>query len=158
MSALSLVFGLAVIFIGILIFASGSIQIIKFRASRSWPSVMGTVSWSRYNKKVHRSRRGTYYTYPTEVGYHYAVEGTQYSGGQITFGSYEPSREEQAKVFVSRHTPGMEVEVYYNPSLPSESVLVRGNIESRLIAIILGIAIIIFGAVMTVGVWPAISE
>jgi hypothetical protein len=93
-------------------------------ASRSWPTVSGTVT--RSDVDVWKSDGKTHYQ--PDIAYAYFVDGRKYSSSKITVGdppldnSVAPAKRMQAKYPV-----GEEVLVYYDPELPESSALEPGT-------------------------------
>mgnify|MGYP000023547280 CR=1 FL=1 len=97
------------------------------RESLEWPSVAGLVTHS--NLEVHRSNVGAQSNklrHRVDVEYEYVVDGRRYENDVVRFNQNNLSRKDKERL-VSAHPVGRQVEVFYNPSDPAESVLVRGS-------------------------------
>ncbi|HNP62667.1 MAG TPA: DUF3592 domain-containing protein [Woeseiaceae bacterium] len=97
------------------------------RASLEWPSVTGLVTHSNLDTrrtKVGSQRHKT--RHRVEVSYEYVVDGHRYVNDVVRFNQSNLSRKEKEHL-VSTHPVGRQVEVFYDPSDPEESVLVRGS-------------------------------
>ena len=94
-------------------------DILNGRASRSWPSVTGTVVSSQI-------RNGSKRTYHADVSYQYAVHGIPYVRDRIVFGQYGSTDKSIAAAWVQKYPLGASVQVSYAPSDPSRSVLEPG--------------------------------
>lgn len=100
---------------------------IVSRDSLEWPSVTGLVTHSNLDlsrTKVGAQRHKT--RHRVEVTYEYVVDGNRYENDVIRFNQQNLSRSEKERL-VSDHPVGRQVEVFYDPSDPDESVLVRGS-------------------------------
>jgi hypothetical protein len=103
------------VFVAILFFTQRQVRTIS-----KWPSVRGTVLSSRV--ELRESGEGGVMEHPAVV-YSYEVKGETYKGERIAPG---PSLSGSgAKQVVARYPAGNQVNVYYNPKDPSDSVLER---------------------------------
>jgi hypothetical protein len=90
---------------------------------RNWPRVMGKIE-SRGITHDHTSHGDNdggdrYIPFATYV---YSVEGQEYHGQRISFGDHGGSSKYAEKA-IERLGPSMNVEVFYDPMDPSQSVL-----------------------------------
>lgn len=93
-------------------------------ASRSWPTVPGTIT--RSEVKVLRSDGNTHYN--TDIAYSYSVGGKEYSSSGITIGdSPLDNNVTKAKRLQSEYSVGKDVTVFYDPELPESAVLQPGS-------------------------------
>lgn len=95
--------------------------------SLAWPSVAGLITTS--NLETYRSKIGTQRNkirYRVEVGYEYIVGEKRYENDIVRFNQDKLSKSDKERL-VSAHPVGRQVEVFYNPSQPGQSVLVRGS-------------------------------
>jgi Protein of unknown function (DUF3592) len=91
--------------------------------SEDWPSVQGTIDSVRLNDDA----GGDTPTWRVLLRYHYSVEGRRYEGTRFTStGEFYSGDETRARHFEAAHQPGTIVEVFYNPSDPSDSLLSKG--------------------------------
>lgn len=106
----------------------------QVRRSRNWPAVPGRVILSAVRETTVRVRRSTSIRrmrtavrYAPHVVYEYEVDGTRYANDRVRIGpallSSEPA---DAAREAAKHPVGQEVQVAYNPDLPSEAVLDPG--------------------------------
>ena len=117
-------------------------DIRRGRASKSWPTTTGKITFSGI-KKVSDSE-GTFY-FP-DISYEYSVDGVTYLSDAIHFG---PARgfafPSSARKRASKYTVGMPVTVYYNPEDPNIAVLEPGIRTSSFIFLGLGALSFIIG-------------
>jgi len=103
----------------------GGFGVHKFKlgkASASWPSVAGTVTYSHAE-----SRRGSSKTeYLPAVKYSYTVAGKSYLGGRISSSEVYKKNLASANGVLRNYPVGRRVTVYYDPADPSSSLLVPG--------------------------------
>lgn len=95
--------------------------------SLHWPSVEGLVTRSKletYRKKVGAERNQV--RYRVDVAYEYIVGDERYENDVVRFDQDNLSQTDKERL-VSAHPVGRQVEVFYNPSNPGQSVLVRGS-------------------------------
>jgi len=90
--------------------------------SGKWPSTEGTV----LSADVQTKGFGTKIKYVPAITYEYQVDGHKYSGNRTRIGSYGFGSESDASDYVSEHSVGDRVSVYYQPSDPSRSLLEAG--------------------------------
>jgi hypothetical protein len=89
-------------------------------APLSWPTSEGVVRKGRI-KEIFKTRGGT--QYQAEVNYEYSVGGRRYTGD--TFNTHNNYIDQASVATVSReYGDGAPCPVYYNPSSPTQSVLV----------------------------------
>ncbi|BBO84188.1 hypothetical protein DSCO28_47540 [Desulfosarcina ovata subsp. sediminis] len=95
-------------------------------ASKSWPTVSGSIVQSEIEKRISTSGEGankkkTVKEYPN-VTYQYLIDGKTYKSGKLSFSSTG-----NAKQVVARYPVGKRVPVYYNPEKPKQAVLIPGG-------------------------------
>ena len=91
------------------------------QVSQSWPSVSGEILSSSVG--VHSDDDGT--SYSADVAYTYVVNDQMHSNDNVNFGQLNSSRR-YAQNIVDRYSPGMVVDVYYDPADATRSVLEPG--------------------------------
>lgn len=104
-------------------------DLIKNNAATDWPVATGTVTDTTV------SRGFLFATGESFLSYTYSVDGREYSGYRIAFGGGSASDYRQ----------GQEVNVYYEPSRYSESVLEPGFKNGNLLMLLVGIGLIFVG-------------
>lgn len=95
--------------------------------SLGWPSVTGLVTRSNLEtvrRKIGVQRNET--RYRVDVDYEYIVGDERYVNDVVRFNQDELSTTDKERL-VSAYPVGRQVEVFYNPSKPGQSVLVRGS-------------------------------
>ena len=90
------------------------------RASRSWPTVSGTVLASEVRRYGVTESAGRRY-YPA-VTYRYEVDGRTYSGKRMYFDEVG-STESWAAELARKYPVGSTVPVYYDPASPERALL-----------------------------------
>jgi len=130
------------------VFAMGLIFLNDFRyalaAQKRWTPAAGRITESTV--VVHRSRRST--SYSTLISYAYSAYDTRYGSGQIEVNKAKLYfSEDGAREDLQDHFPvGKNLDVYYNPSNPSESSLGLAGAPGPLIPLVFFlVAIGIFG-------------
>lgn len=95
--------------------------------SEGWPSVTGLVTSSEFETK-RRNRQGQHHMvrHYARVTYEYIVDGARYENDVVRFDQNNLSRQHKERL-VGAHPVGRQVEVFYNPEKPGQSVLVRGS-------------------------------
>ncbi|OVE77865.1 hypothetical protein BVX99_01425 [bacterium F16] len=105
----------------------------KAPQTNSWPSVKGVPSWEHHRSRSNSDQPGTEnFTY-TNCDYTYNVGGTTYTGDVFHWGETCPpgsgfflTHPERDEVKAKFEDKDGKVTVYYNPSDPSQAVLLRG--------------------------------
>lgn len=116
---------------GVVLWAGGRAYVDGQRgqASATWPAAQGTVLSARYQPTENRGRNST--SCASKVTYRYDVGGQEFSGDRVSFGWNHDCDDNQT--FVWRHPAGSSIQVYYQPSDPSVSVLVPGGSTDGLV-------------------------
>ena len=99
----------------------------KARQSESWPSVEGEIAHSAVLYQT--DARATDYrsAYKADISYRYKVNGRSYSSSNISHLDFSTSSTGRAQSIVQQYPDKSTVQVYYNPSNPSEAVLEPGS-------------------------------
>lgn len=92
------------------------------RASSGWPVVRGKINYARVQSR--RTNNRTDYT--ASIRYSYSINGTSYTGNEITASDKNFKTRSRADAALRPYPVGSEVDVYYNPSKPQQSVLETG--------------------------------
>jgi hypothetical protein len=98
------------------------------RRSRAWPSTQG-----RILKAITRpgNRRLIHFHTCVAVRYCYSVNGMEHEAGVRGYHCNSLSADD----FVAQHSPGSEVEVFYDPRDPRRAVLERGGSMANMWAV-----------------------
>lgn len=89
----------------------------EFPRSATWPSTRGQVTASTIEIDD---------SFSVDFQYRYRVDGTDYEGDRITFFEYAVfASQQQNQAFINAHPVGSQVEVFYDPSDPTRSVIMR---------------------------------
>lgn len=96
---------------------------LKVDAARQWPVTKAAVLTSEILEDYTRTATGTVNpTYTPAVNYEYQVAGQKFTNARVVFGKIKFPFLEASDVLT--HFPvGAEVDVYYNPEDPADSVL-----------------------------------
>src|SRR5271165_4714667 len=95
----------------------------KARQSLQWPSTDGEIAHSATLYETSRSTSGGVTgAYKADVSYRYQVSGKDYSSSTITLLDVT-STAGRAQGIVDRYPDKSKVQVFYNPTDPSESIL-----------------------------------
>ncbi|MCB0035868.1 MAG: DUF3592 domain-containing protein [Anaerolineales bacterium] len=93
------------------------------QASENWPTTIGVITTSELQTR----RNGDGYSYSPRIIYEYRVAGEAYTSGRVTVADGGSSRADSAQETVDQYPLGAEVPVYYNPDVPTESLLEAGT-------------------------------
>lgn len=117
------------------------------RDAQNWQAVPAVVESSKV--RSHSDDDGT--TYSVYIAYCYEIHGKKHYGDRYTFMGGSSSGYDSKAEIVRQHPQGSEINVYVNPSDPSESVIRRDYSKSLLFGLIplvffmIGIAVMIAG-------------
>ncbi len=108
---------------GAILVAIADVSLYRAQRSQSWP-VAGAIV---YQSLVEKHSQGDPAALQVDIFepvilYKYTLQGRQYTGKRIFFGSPTTSLP-AAEETISRYLPGMPVPVHYNPRDPAQSVL-----------------------------------
>lgn len=138
--------------LGIAFLVMGTFFVLEGKRSESWPSVQGVIVKSMVKQKTKEMDRpmstntrreisGTSY-YPA-IEYTYSVAGTQYEGTRIGLMSRGYALRRSANVAVAKYPVGKSVTVFYDASIPSQSVLEPGGTPLLYVLPVLGALFVI---------------
>ncbi len=125
-------------------------RVTKERVKRSqlWPSVSGSVTKSYLRSSQSSCQSG----YAPELEYTYWVD-RQYVGRRIDLWLERHQSHAEAEEYCASHPVGSEVEVFYNPTDPSDSCLERRDSMLWMIELI-GLVFVGGGVLMWLGIIP----
>ena len=123
-------------------------DIIAANSSKGWPTVSGTITRSKVLVSEHKTSRTnqpskTEDYYSPDVAYKYIVNGMTMKGDTIRYGL--ATNRAQAEKIVQQYPKGKEVEIYYNPRNPGQSVLQPGYFGGLLFFPVMGLIGIVAG-------------
>jgi len=111
----------------------GACSVFEGYNSSSWTQTTGTILESSVGRE------------PVIV-YAYTVDGRSYQGSKIsTRGAWNS---ETSRAVVGAYPLGSQRPVYYSPSAPSNSILIKGLHRSSFFGLVLGTIILSFGALL----------
>ena len=139
---LSFGFG-SMIFLGV-----GLWMINKGMQSENWDKGTATITSSEIEKTESRSKDAQGFTqtstsYSVTVKYSYTVEGRNYEGNTVGFGTMSHNERSDAQEELKSYPKGKTIDVYYDPENPSDSVLNKGVFWPMYIVIFLMVIILI---------------
>ena len=98
-------------------------------AAKSWPTVTGKITCSSLVDSTIPTKRGPQTTTWPNIKFQYEVDGTKFLGDRIRFDQHANT---QAAEYVGEHALNKQIDVYYNPTDPADSVLEPGHVRSLL--------------------------
>ena len=137
-------FGLgSMIFLGV-----GLWMINKGMQSENWDKGTATITSSEIEKTESRSKDAQGFTrtstsFSVRVTYAFTVEGSNYEGNTVGFGTMSHNERSDAQEELKSYPKGKTIEVYYDPENPSDSVLKKGVFWPMYIMISIMIIILI---------------
>ena len=133
---------------GAIMLLMGKPMLDQAHASKTWPTVEGTVTESRV-ETIKPQDRNDGPTYQAVVSFDYEVQKTSYNSSRIWFGG-EISTNDQAEMqnIASQYVEGQKTTVYYDPQNPAEAVLQPGAFFSTYLLMIFGAVFAVPGIIM----------
>jgi hypothetical protein len=131
------------IFLGV-----GLWMINKGMQSENWDKGTAAITSSEIEKTESRSKDAQGFTrtstsFSVRVTYAYTVEGSNYEGNTVGFGTISHNERSDAQEELKSYPKGKTIEVYYDPENPSDSVLKKGVFWPMYIMISIMIIILI---------------
>jgi len=139
-------FGVIIFIIGVILYFVHGWQRLETGRSKSWPSVVGTITSSSLEKSNPKSNT----SYAAAVRYGYRVGGKDYASDRVFWGPQE-GREKQMADLVAEYPAGKDVWVQYEPQNPANAVL-RPEINAGLAPLfgyalaLMALGLVAFGA------------
>jgi uncharacterized protein DUF3592 len=132
-------------FFGIILLISYMKNTLLWEKTLSWPSVKGTIKNINFvDHSDADSPAGT--SFIVKLQYSYQVEGKSYTSKQINQGVWHWMVDQKGrKWFEENSKVGTQVEVFYNPTSPSEAILIRGKTGCEHQTLALAIIMILAG-------------
>ncbi len=114
-------------------------------ASSEWPSVAGTIKESEVRQERHEGKLH----HSAGIHYEYQIDGQTLGGDTVWFGgNFSSTDSGSARKTVNRYPVGEQVDVYYNPEDPTNSVLEPGAHLSSYAVFGIGLAFLFVGVVV----------
>ncbi len=134
---------------GGLIYFWGWPTIAEAKASRSWPSVPGTITVSRVDS--HRdSDNKTMYSHHIE--YTFTIDGAQHTGDRVWVGDgWSTNSSSGPRRTVAKYPVGSETTVYYDPKAPEMCALQIGTTWMTYLPFAFGGVFFLVGGLVVVG-------
>ena len=148
--SISTVFILVFVTVGLGIAAFGARSVVQARASSTWPRVSGEITHS----EVVQSSDSEGVSYSPLVRYDYAVGDQPFTSERICFGLARMSAGLRfARTYSERYRIGSVVNVYYDPTQPSSSVLEPGISKQAFLPMAFGLGFALFGGWFALLFW-----
>ncbi len=121
----------AFILVGLLTGAFFSYRIFQAAASKQWPFVLGELESNDLREVVYRGRDydGTLdqaSAWVVNFSYSYTVAGKTYRGKRVTFSDGINKTMHALRRLQDKYQGKSQIQVYYNPKNPAQSLLVPG--------------------------------
>ena len=116
------------------------------RASAFWPSVPGTITQA----EVSTSAVGRF---RADVSYTYSVEGRPMFGNRVRASDGEFSVSDGAKQIIDGLAIGQQVDVHYDPSDPTRSLLQPGAGIQEHVLLVVPVVMLLIGAIGVRQLW-----
>jgi hypothetical protein len=149
LQAVPLPVALLVLGLGVFVVLISVVGLTKFRASKTWLWTTGEITSAEMEKHVGHGRSRSV-SYHAAIVYDYSVQGTKYSGHRVAFGEYGTGNPNHARQILNCYPLGKQVDVYYNPSKPEDSVLERRLGCAVYIGLLVGAAVFVLGLLLTI--------
>ena len=134
---------------GSIIFLSVGLWIInRGIQSENWDKGTAMITSSEIEKKESRSNDDQGFTqtstsFCVRVKYSYNVEGSNYEGNSVGFGTMSHNEISDAQKELKSYPIGKTIDVYYDPENPSDSVLNKGVFWPMYIVIVVMVIMLI---------------
>ena len=133
---------------GLIFLGVGLWAINKGMQSENWDKGTATITSSEIEKTERRSKdpqgfNQTSTSYSVRVKYSYTVEGSNYEGNTIGFGTMSHNEKSDAQEELKSYLKGKKIDVYYDPENPSDSVLKKGVFWPMYIVIAVSVIMLI---------------
>ena len=144
------IFGGGLTLLGLLFVIIGGFEFRQGLKTNDWPAAAGRIVESKIvEKKVDGSSGGrrsriSDRDYTVDVRYSYEVEGQKFEGDRLRYGNESHDSRASAEDGQLLYSPGKAVQVYYDPTAPSRSVLIKG-IGLSWLAMALGLMALVIG-------------
>lgn len=111
-------FGVLIFVIGAILYFVHGWQRLRVDRSRTWPSVVGTITSSALQRSSPQGRA----SYIAAVRYSYRVGGKDYAASRVFWGTQE-GREKDMAAIVAAYPAGKDIWVQHDPADPANAVL-----------------------------------
>jgi len=127
-----IIFGSVFLFSGLYLTFNGYRNGIKQKSTVNWTSTNGEITYLDFTKVPKDDDEGGYVVFSLAelecpIKYQYAVDGIQYISSTIIITDQKNLSGDRYLQLLNKYEIGMNVPVFYNPALKSESVLVIGD-------------------------------
>lgn len=129
----------------------------KALQSQSWPATKGIITQA----DIRTQEDDETIRYVPVISYSYEVAGRMYDGKRVSFGSdVDFGSRQKAMDYLAEYPPDAEVNVYYNPDKPNESVLqqvARKTTVGLVIGIVLLAVMLCLVCLMSTGIFRLLT-
>ena len=127
--------------IGLGVFLLGVFKVRKLRASQSWAVAMGTIVESSVEESFNRGSDDLpdSWSYTPLIRYQFQAQGQTIIGDRLGFDGKSYSKKPDAQAVVARYPLGAQVNVFFDPEKPADSVLHRTS-GSAWVFVVVGLA------------------
>lgn len=108
---------------GLMLLLGGLASRLMARRANAWPIVAGRIVTSGVESYTSRANRTTVTYFKPAVEYAYSVHGREFRGRRLDFGADVGPPQPMAERKAAEFPAGLQVQVHYDPSNPSEAVL-----------------------------------
>lgn len=143
-----IIFGIVFCLVGILFIIVGFIQRRRTEDAQKWPDAPGVILSTEIREyQAEETRPGKpFLKYEPVVHYQYQVDGVEYTGNRMRFGSTQSDAATAQRRADAYHT-GQPALVHYNPENPAESVL-EVSVSASTLLLSLGIIFLALGIII----------
>lgn len=146
-SVVGWIFGGMFTLIGLLFLVIGGFQLRQGLKTNDWPATAGRIIESKVSDSSERREPGSRFSskkYTVRVLYSYHVNDQKFEGDRLRYGNKSYKSWVSAKDEQLLFPAGKEVQVYYDPMSPHQSVLIKG-IGLSWLALALGLMGLVIG-------------
>ena len=133
--------------IGLGVFLLGVFKVRKLRASQSWAVAMGTIVESSVQESFNRGSDDLpdSWSYTPVIRYQFQAQGQTIVGDRSGFDRKSYSKKPDAQAVVARYPRGAQVNVFFDPEKPADSVLQRTS-GSAWVFVVVGLVALLLAA------------
>lgn len=145
----------AVVFLGfgLVFLGKGLLLLWRGWATKEWPQTTGRVVYSGIENRLSSDDNGYKTVYRARIRYTYDVKGEPFSSEGVRYKDVETSLRAKIDQILREYPVGSEVEVFFNPGAPQESVLEPGVAAFDYIFLVVGFVITAIGLLQSLKDW-----
>jgi len=136
---------------GVWLIAAQTTAMWRGLQSRSWPTTAGTIvyaGWQSYQRSgayIGPNYNAAPFLHQPDIHYRYEVNGRVYEGSRVSLHDHRDGNLGNVKAIVERYPVGSAIEVYFDPSEPSQAILEPGVAWFNVLFLGMGVVFVLVG-------------